>query len=110
MVIRLREALRQMDKRDAEGNPVRFKIKWHTFNRSTQAGGELKLLKQATILTSKPGKSKGERTAQAEEPKTKRNPNHFTNATRNIQCAESNEVKKLNIFLITEFNGQKVVH
>jgi hypothetical protein len=38
-----------------------------------------------------------------------RNPNHFANATRNLLVLPSKQLRKVHIWLITEFNGKKVI-
>jgi hypothetical protein len=36
-------------------------------------------------------------------------PSHYQNATRNIVQGQSSQPRKIHIWLILEFNGQKVV-
>lgn len=102
MVIELKDALREMDL----DKP--FKIQWVTHNRATGLGGEVRELKSAQILRKSPNPNTSR--SQAKTPANRKSPNHFFNGTRNIQCLETGEKKKVSIWLITEFNGRKVVH
>jgi len=38
----------------------------------------------------------------------KKNPNHYLNNTRNIVIGSSQQIRKIHIRLITEFNGHKI--
>lgn len=108
MIIKLREMLRQIELKDADGNPVSFSASWVTFNRATKTGGEVRSAQNITILSRVKGAS-GQNSSGQKVSKTTKNPNHKTNATRNFHLVDSDEIKKVNIFLITEFNGQKVM-
>ena len=105
-IIFLNEVLKEMRKVE-NGAAVPFSIKWRTFNSRNQLGGRLIGLSKAVLcMQSKPKTPTTAETSQP--PKARKNPNHWDNRTRNIE-KENGQVVKLNIDLITEFNGKQVV-
>lgn len=105
-MIHLRSALRLMDSTEKDGKMSSFSIKAFRYNRRTEKGGTLLHVKNASLYTK-----------QASEPipakrragnKTRKNPNHFINRTRNLINNDTGNLFKVNIGLIVEFNGQPV--
>lgn len=102
-MLRLIDALTLMDNVDRNGNPVPFQIKFYTKD------GELITIDHGVKCIGK-GKDGQVILAKGIEPKEKKNPNHFKNATRNIYIPVSGQIRKCKIRLITEFNHTKVVY
>ena len=106
-MIRLIDALNLMDEVDKEGSPVPFSIKYVTYNRKSKTGGEVISIAHAMKCVTKRG---GKVVYDGRQKSgSKRNPNHFKNSTRNLNIAGTDQIRKCNIRLITEFNGQKVI-
>lgn len=111
-MISLREVLTEIDKKDTKGNAVPFSCLVYTLNRNSKKGGRLIAYKNAKLLK---GKSSKKPTLTSLEisastlPKSKRNPNHFKNATRNIELPNG-DIKKIHIRYIDTFNGKKMVY
>lgn len=102
-MIRKIDVLNLMDDFDANGNPLPFSIKFYTIE------GEAIIIDLAVKCVGK----RGNQIILDKKPKnakTKKNPNHFKNSTRNIYIPQSGQIRKCNIHLITQFNGQKVVY
>lgn len=104
-LIPLSEVLKEMDKKELIKS-----ISFVTADRKRGTGGELVTLKNViqTGRTSKEGKTSGSGESTTED-RPARNPNHWKNQTRNLRIAKSNQVRKVHIRLITEFNGQRVI-
>ena len=106
-IIKLKDVLQQMD---TSAEP--FSIAFVTFNRKRKEGGEVK---RYTNCISTGTRNKGERKPTANPVTvapanaTSKRPDHFRNATRNLQLLPSRQIRKLHILLITEFNGKKVI-
>ena len=106
-MIRLVDALNLMNEMDQEDKPVPFSIKFVTFNRRNDTGGELISIDQAVkCITKRKGKIVYDLRKMTTQKKP---PNHFKNSTRNINIVGTDQIRKCNIRLITEFNGQKVI-
>ena len=110
--ISLQEVLRQMKLKDQNGNALPFNITCYTLNRNTKKGGDLKTYMNARLLIAK--KQSGISMVALTKsvsilPKTRRNPNHFANATRNIELPNG-DFKKIHIRYIDTFNGKKMVY
>ena len=96
-----------MDEVDRDGNPVPFSIKYVTYNRKNKTGGEVVSIAQAMKCVTKRG---GKIIYDTREKSgSKRNPNHFKNSTRNLNIVGTDQIRKSNIRMIIEFNGQKVL-
>ena len=105
-MLALVDALNIMDAVDSKGKPMRFSISF--VKKST---GEIIRI---------PDASKPQRSARVEARHTlsndrlpdyqKRNPNHYLNQTRNILIGGTDQIRKLHIRLITEFNGHKIFY
>lgn len=80
-----------------------------------QTGGVRKVrLGVICTSTGRKGKNHSAKTGEniplpsEEQAKSKKNPNHFANATRNI-LLKSGQTRTVHLFLITQFNGLKVI-
>ncbi|TXK74002.1 hypothetical protein FT993_03565 [Mesonia sp. HuA40] len=97
-----------------EGLAVRFDIAYRSFNRNSKTGGKMYRYQNAKlVMNEKPIDPTSLFALQNFKPKEKReivkkNPNHFTNKTRNIKL-ENGQIKKINIKYIIEFNGKNVI-
>lgn len=110
--ISLKEVLTEINKKDSNKNPVPFSCAVYTLNRNSKKGGQLIQYENAKLLvgTKKTNLSEKAMTVVASTlPKEKRNPNHFKNATRNIELSNG-EIKKIHIRFIDTFNGKKMVY
>lgn len=98
-----------MEHLDTSAEP--FSITYVTYSKSSRQGGTVK---RYSNCISTGTRNKGERkqkvrtTVQVPTGTTKR-PDHFKNATRNLQLLPSRQIRKLHIWLIIEFNGKKVI-
>lgn len=98
--IKLIDALNLMDAVDTSDQPIPFSIRYMTVD-----GEEVYIEKGIKCI----GK-KGGQVTFAKPIRSKKKPNHFKNATRNIYIPQSGQIRKCKIRLITQFNGQKVVY
>lgn len=107
----LRQVLEDIKKTDSQGNAVAFDIEFRTRNKNNNTGGVLKKYAGAKLLIGT--KQKGKPFIDAEHfyrvERVRKNPNHFENATRNIEL-ENGRILKLNFRYITKFNGQEVIY
>ena len=95
-LIRITDMLKTMQMRGEDREPIPFSITFVTCNVKTDEGGEKITIKEAVLVGS--GNSKSET----------KNPNHFTNYTRNIRSINSDRIIKIHPLLVTLFNGQKI--
>ncbi len=108
-VIRLKEVLQRLD---TSAEP--FSISYVKLDRRKKKGGEIVRFEKCLATRSR---AKGTRSDKiriikiqpSPEPKATKKPNHFANATRNVQVLPSFVIRKLHIWLILEFNGMKVI-
>ena len=100
----LGEVLSEMKMMTPQKKPVPFSLSVRTFNRQNKMGGKIKKYFDATLMQAPKIKSET-RLSQNIDFK---NPNHFTNRTRNISTVEGE--RKINILFIIEFNGHKVIY
>ena len=107
----LRQVLEEIKKIDESGNAVPFDMEVRTYNRHNKVGGVLKRYSRAKLLIGK--KMKGKPFIDAEhffrQHRPRKNPNHWENRTRNIEI-KPGEIRKINILLITKFNGSQVIY
>jgi hypothetical protein len=109
------EVLKIMRTPDAEGRAVPFDISFRTFNRNSKTGGKMKHLKNAKLVMKEKGLDpnsiyalKNFKPSEANEERTRKNPQHFPNKTRNIRM-ENGKVTKIGFRWIKKFNGKTVV-
>ena len=107
-MIRLIDALNLMDEVDREENPIPFSLKYITYNRKKKSGGEIIEIDKAVKCVAMRG-GKIVYDTRKKEKDISKNPNHFKNSTRNLNIVGTDQIRKCNIRLITEFNGQKVI-
>ena len=107
----LRQVVAEMERVNEKGEAVPFDMEVWTYNRHNKSGGDLKKYTGAKLLI--PKKMKGKIFVVAEhqfrEDKKRKNPNHWQNATRNIET-QSDMVRKINIRLIKKFNDLEVIY
>ncbi len=95
-MISVKDMLWTMQLRTSDGELIPFSIRFVTCNLKAGTGGDIIHLERAVVVGN--GKSKGEL----------RNPDHFTNYTRNIRAAEGDKIIKIHALLVIEFNDLKV--
>lgn len=99
-VIKLIDALRLMEE-VSQGARVRFDIKGTKYNRKQKTGGGVYHYRNAQLPYNLNPKPSTQSTSEAGVA-SNRNPNHYKNATRNIQLDGVKEIKKVNIWLIEQ--------
>jgi hypothetical protein len=107
-IIHLSDALNLMEVVADNNKPIPFQIKWVTHSKTTGTGGKVLEFDQAIkVMGVKNGKmiNAVRKTAIA----LGKNPNHYKNQTRNISYLNSNQIRKIHIRLILEFNHKKVI-
>ncbi|QCR23077.1 hypothetical protein [Pontibacter sp. SGAir0037] len=104
-VIRLTEVLQHM-----QAGLTPFDIAYVTLDQRRKTGGEIKRYTQCLLsgIKQKKGKATTGANPKPESTSWAKNPNHFDNATRNLTLPNGQK-RKLHIWLITEFNGMKVL-
>lgn len=109
--IYLNEVLEIMRTPNDQGRAVKFDISVRTLNKNSKSGGRLNIYENAKlVMKEKPLDPLGHLKFKAlETPKTKKNPRHFPNKTRNIRL-EGGEIKKIHINYIISFNEKKVLY
>lgn len=95
------EALAIMAQKDNQRHQRPFSIDFITWNNTTKQGGELIHYDKATLVSLNPS---GLRTIAGGS-----NPNHWKNNTRNIKIFGTQDVRKVNVWLIMAINGIEVV-
>lgn len=98
------DALRLMEAVDQKGQRIPFDIKGVKFNRKSREGGSIYSHANCVLPYGVETPKKGSNQAANIERDTKR-PNHYKNATRNIQTA-TGDLVKINIWLIQHFTFQ----
>jgi hypothetical protein len=118
--LHLRDALTLMGEKDQTGKPLPFSLVCYTHNRKTKEGGRRVEIPQATWLTEDALANPRTYTQRQESRKARsggklpagskgRPGDHWRNATRNL-LLPNGDIHKCIIWLITEFNGQRVVY
>ena len=98
-----------------------FSLRYVKLNEQKGTGGEVVPISSQLLS----GKGKGQQMAPAADPAPalgpeptdvdeleawlRRNPNHFDNMTRNLVSTINGHYTKVHIYLITEFEGKKVI-
>jgi len=106
----LKDVLQQMELKDPDGFAVPFDIEVREFSAQNKTGGKYKVYNGARLLVSKPKKNRIPGIPEAGviyRDKSRKNPNHHDNQTRNIELANG-EIKTINIRFIIKFNGKSV--
>lgn len=102
--MKLGESLKIMGLKDAHREPIPFKIKFCTADRSRGTGGELIELPKAVLsqnLKDLPRYARGDVGSKKV--------NQYTNAIRNLYDLEHQRFYKVSIYLILEINGVQVL-
>ncbi len=109
-VISLNECLKIINTKDKAGNSYPFAIDVWTLNKFSKTGGDLRRFKNVKLLAPKKGSNGlvSKTKAASTFSKSKRNPNHHSNRTRNIEF-ENGNIKTIHIRLIDSINGKKVI-
>jgi hypothetical protein len=110
--INLKQALQIIETKDVEGFPISFNLEFRTLNRNSKTGGALRSYTSVSVLTSREKQVFSDKEIVKNlqlANRTRRNPNHFLNRTRNLQ-KPNGEIFKVNIRLIDSINNQKVVY
>ncbi len=107
--IQLSEVLDTMKQFDETGKPVSFQVKFITADRKLKTGGEIINIPSGRYCI---GKRNGEVVFDSRQPSgnsevSRRDPHHWSNATRNI-LLPNGRICALHIRLIIEFNHKKV--
>lgn len=105
-MLRLKDALKLMDRLDHRSRPIPFEISFVTANRRLNTGGKLITL-QAAIL-SKHNKNLPRYQRRVDGFGGSRKPASHENATRNIQTPDGT-ITKVHIRLIKTYNGQTII-
>lgn len=105
-MIRLNDALKLMDHLDHRGNPIPFDLLVLTADRKRDSGGDWKELKGCILA--KHNKKLPLHTRRVDGFGGSRKPNHYQNATRNIQSPDGS-ITKVHIRLIKKYNGQTIL-
>lgn len=105
-MIRLKDALKLMDRLDHRGKPIPFSLCFVTADRRRNTGGEILSLKGCIL--SKHNKLLPQHARRVDGFGGSRKPASYENATRNIQTPDGS-IKKVHIRLIKEFNGQTII-
>ena len=91
-----------------------FDLRYVKLNEQKGTGGEVVALSQQLLS----GKGAGQQLAPAPpaapaeelaQPAGRRDPQHHVNMTRNLRSVVNGYYTKVHIYLITEFNGKKVI-
>jgi hypothetical protein len=104
--IPLKTALKEMERFDADGKAVPFQVRWVSLSGTVIECKKGILAKNSGKLNSFVPLEKG---GQGIANKSIKAANHSKNRTRNILFLDSNQIRKLKIHLITQFNNQTVV-
>ncbi|WP_104810224.1 hypothetical protein [Polaribacter filamentus] len=104
------ECLAIINQKDKRGNSVPFDADVYSLNKNSKKGGVLKIYRNVKLLAWEKQERtlRGQIKAASTEVRSKRNPNHFNNRTRNIELANG-EIKKIHLRLIDSINAKKVL-
>jgi len=105
----LNDVLKKMKERKNDGSPVKFNIKVREYNRQNKTGGKLKEYRNVNLVMADKTKKISALKKLQHVSAERKFPNHWKNRTRNIELPNG-DIRKINILLITEFNGQKVIY
>lgn len=107
----LRQVVELMKMTDEKGNAIPFDIEVRTFNKNNSTGGSYRIYKGAKLLIGK--KLKGKKFIEADHffriDKVRKRPEHWRNATRNIEL-KTGQIVKVKIRYIIKFNGLEMAY
>lgn len=95
-IIQVSDMLKTMEMRGQDRERIPFELTFVTCDMKKNTGGEKITLKEAVLMGG--SSSKGE----------SRNPNHYSNYTRNIKALKGDRIIKIHPLLVTRFNGKRV--
>ncbi|MDX3913775.1 MAG: hypothetical protein QHC79_09565 [Pseudosphingobacterium sp.] len=95
-IISVMDMLNTMAMRGQDRELIPFSITFVTCDLTKNKGGEKITLDEAVLVGGNKSKSEA------------RNPNHYSNFTRNIRHLHSDRIIKIHPLLVTRFNGYKV--
>lgn len=102
--IRLADALQQM-----ETATTGFSLRFVKASRTRRTGGQIVEWHDCRLSRPKYVKGQAQPVSLPTQAPASHLPAHFRNATRNLSLGTSSQIRKVNIWLILSFNGQKVV-
>jgi hypothetical protein len=107
--VSFKDAITIIDKVDKTGKPYPFDISFRTLNRNSKKGGRLLTYLRVKKFQSvkKILDTKSLIKAIQSEARVNRNPEHYSNRTRNLEL-QNGELKKIHIRLIDTINGKKM--
>lgn len=106
----LRQVLLEIQKLESPGKAVLVEIEYRTFNSNNKSGGKLKKIKGRLLIKSEKNKKSFNPFEHEFRPtKSRKNPNHHENLTRNFEL-ESGFIRKVKMRYIKKFNGVEVVY
>lgn len=95
--IRVSEMLEVMNMKDENSLSIPFDFTFDTCNLKKGTGGKRITCKRVVLVGGVASNS------------TQRNPDHFTNYTRNFRSINNQEIREFHPLLVEVFNGMKVV-
>ena len=104
--IRLRDALRAMDRLTHKNKPIPFSIIFYSADKKLKKGGERKEIKGGVLTKHVKGLPMHYRMVDGFG--SSKSPRHYENATRNISSPDGS-ITKVHIRLITYFNGLRII-
>lgn len=104
-MITVRDMLRDMERKDDEGNPIPFSFSYVTWNSNSKTGGALRHYDNAELATSSGNKPKSYQKSGVSS--NSNSSNHFP--TRNIFVGDEHP-RTFNIRSIVRYNSKKVVY
>ncbi|NKI28262.1 hypothetical protein HCG49_17040 [Arenibacter sp. 6A1] len=109
--ISLKEAIEIIDRKDKAGNAFPFDITFRSLQRNSKTGGKLYTYDQVKKRRPKPVKNRESYMLKAVQSidSVSKNPNHFSNRTRNLEL-QNGDIKKIHIRLIISINGKKITY
>jgi len=106
--ITVKEACEMMKAVDGRKRPIPFSVTFVSLNQERGNGGELIHWEHCTLSNVN---ATGSREYDVEhfDKKKRTNPRHWMNNTRNVKPLASQDIRKLHIWLMLEFNGAEVM-
>jgi hypothetical protein len=107
-MIQLSEAVRKMEQKDENGDPIPFSLRFVAADKKKGKAGRFVDIDNA-IIEGQKNAGNGKKVDSAPDENSKK-PRHNINRTRNIIVLPSKKKRKLHLRLLTQFNGDKVVY
>lgn len=108
-IILLRQVVKMIEEKTPEGKSKSFDLEVRLLNKNNKTGGAYRIFKNAKLLTGEKlkGKQFNAGTHFYRQHRSRRNPNHWENATRNFELPNG-QIKKIKIRYIIKINGLEV--